>query len=95
MKLTIPETGIIEITDHATSMRGPQAVNVYKLAMLIQGLKLELRCPGLKFSRFGSALKFAKRETGLKTNDRAKHVGRLELMLEQAKTEVVYVDSRI
>jgi hypothetical protein len=94
MKLTIPETGIIEIADSHTSMQGPKAVNVYRLAMLIQGLKFELKCPGLKFTRLGSALKFAKVETGLRTNDRAKHVARLELMLEQAKSEVIYVDSQ-
>jgi len=96
--MSIMENGLkpmdtIEVREGGSiSCDGPKAVNVFRLATLVSGLKLEMKCPGLKLSRHGSALKFAKPITGLKTNDRAKHVARAELMLEQAKTEVVYVD---
>lgn len=76
----------------ARSFTGRDAVEVYRLATLISGLRLELKCPGLKLSRHGSALQFAKQITGLKTNNRAKHIARAELMLEAAKRAVVYVD---
>ena len=74
------------------SMVGRDAVEVFRLATLISGLRLELKCPGMKMSRHMSALKAAKTITGLKTNDRAKHLARAELMLEQAKSQVVYVE---
>jgi hypothetical protein len=80
----------IEVTAHATIMQGPKAVEVFRLASLVMGLKLEINCPGMKMSRI-SALAAAKGITGLKTNDRAKHLARAQLMLEQAKTEVTYV----
>jgi hypothetical protein len=76
----------------ATNMVGPKAVDVFRLAALVSGLRLELKCPGMKMSRHLSALAAAKTITGLRTNDRAKHLARAEIMLEQAKTEVVYVD---
>lgn len=75
------------------SCDGPKAVNVFRLASLASGLKLELKCPGMKLSRHGSALKFAKQITGLKTNDRAKQLARVELMLKQAHTEVIHIDA--
>jgi hypothetical protein len=82
----------IIVAEHSTSMVGPKAVDVFRLAVLVNGLKLEIRCPGMKLSRHGSALAFAKQITGLKTNDRRKHLERVELMLEQAKREVLYVE---
>ena len=81
----------IKIGDGSTSFVGPHAVDVMRLATLISGLRFELRCPGIKISKHGSALKFAKSITGLKTNDRQKHLDRAMLMLEAAKREVVYV----
>jgi hypothetical protein len=84
-----------KITVHATgsvSCDGLPAVQVFRLVTLASGLKLEMKCPGLKLSRHGSALKFAKPITGLKTNDRAKHLERVELMLEEARKHVVYLN---
>jgi len=74
------------------SLVGPKAIDVMRLATLLSGLKFELRCPGMKMSRVGSALKFAKPLTGLKTNDRAKHIERIEMMLAQAHREVLHID---
>jgi hypothetical protein len=74
------------------SFHGPDAVNIFRLAHLISGLKLEMK--GLRMSRHISALAVAKQETGLKTNKRELHVARLEIILENAKRGVVYVDER-
>lgn len=86
------EIGIIE--SHASSgisCVGRPAVEVFRLAALVQGLKLEIKSPGLKMSRHGSALKFAKQITGLKSNDRAVQLARAEMMLEEARGHVVHV----
>jgi hypothetical protein len=74
---------------------GPKAVNVFRLASLVSMLRLELKCPGLRMSRHMSALQAAKTITGLKTNNRAKHLERAEIMLEQAKSEVLYVEREV
>jgi len=80
------------IDNGGASFHGPDAVNVYRLAALISGLKLEMK--GLRMSRHISALAVAKRETGLKTNKRELHIARLEIMLENAKRAVLYVNER-
>lgn len=76
----------------ATSFTGRKAVEVFRLATLASGLKLEISCPGMRMSRHITALKAAKQLTGLKTNDRAKQLVRVLLMLEQAKSEVLYIE---
>jgi len=81
----------IKTTDACTVMQGRKAVAVFTLAALAAGLRLEMRCPGMKMSRHLSALAAAKARTGLRTNSRAKQLERVLLMLEQAKSEVVYV----
>ncbi len=84
-------TDTITIRDgHATSFDGRGAVEVYRLATLISALKLEIACPGMKAVR-GGALKVAKQITGLRTNDRAKHIAAVEKMLAEAKAAVQYV----
>lgn len=83
----------IEISNgNATSFVGRDAVEVFRLAALISALSLEIKCPGMQMSSRMSALKAAKGITGLKTNKRELHLARAKIMLEQAKTEVVYVD---
>lgn len=77
----------------ASSFTGRKAVEVFRLATLASALRLEIRCPGMKMSRHLSALAAAKQHTGLKTNDRQKQLERVLVMLDQAKTEVLYVDS--
>jgi hypothetical protein len=66
-----------------SSAEGPGAVRAFGLRVLASGLKLEMKCPGLKMSKV-SALKQAKAVTGLKTNDRAKHLAKVEEMLQAA-----------
>jgi len=70
---------------------GPDAVRAYGLRVLISGLNLEIRAPGLRFSRGQSALSQAKALTGLKTNDRAKQVEALTRLFNEqvAKCEIV------
>lgn len=81
----------IELHSHgSTSFVGETAVDVFRLTVLISSLRLELKT-GMKMSRGMSALKAAKRITGLKTNDRAKQIARAELMLENARRSVVVI----
>jgi len=80
------------IDNGGASFSGPKAVNIFRLAHLISALKLEGK--GIRMTRGFSALAVAKRETGLKTNKRELHIARLEIMLENAKREVLYVDER-
>lgn len=72
------------------SCDGPVAVDAFRLRCLVSALTLEIKCPGMKAFR-GGALKAAKRITGLKSNDRAKHVEAAERMLAEqvAKCTVV------
>jgi hypothetical protein len=56
-----------QITHHAgggTSITGRGGVDVFQLLVLANGLELEMKCPGMKLTRLGSALKFAKQRTG-------------------------------
>lgn len=82
--------GVIDVQPSHTAITGRPAIELYALLQLRSGLKLELRCPGMKFSRMGSALKFAKQRTGLRTNDRAKHIERLDLMIEELRAHVIW-----
>ena len=74
-----------------SSMVGRDAVEVARLAVILSGLRLEIRCPGMKLTRHMSALAAAKQATGLRTNKREVQLARIELMLKAAKRAVVYV----
>lgn len=74
--------------DGSGSFNGEDAVNVFKLALIANSLKIELAFPQFKLT----ALKAAKEMTGLKTNNRAVQLDRILVMLEQAKTQVVYLE---
>lgn len=74
----------------SVSFVGYEAVDVFRLATLISALGFELKT-GMKMSRHMSALAAAKRITGLKTNDRAKHIERAKILLENAQARVVHV----
>jgi hypothetical protein len=76
----------------ATMAAGRDAVEVFRLATLISALKLEKK--GIRMTRGYSALSVAKQTTGLRTNDRDTQIARIEVMLEQAKREVLYIDER-
>ena len=77
----------------AIIVEGEKAIAVLRLASLAAGLKLEIRCPGLKMSRRLTALQAAKLTTGLKTNDRAKQLEVIEHLLEELKKQVTYVET--
>ena len=70
---------------------GPAAIELVALIHLKAALNLEIKCPGLRMSRRMSALAAAKRWTGLSTNDRTKHLERIEEMLAEVNTRVVHV----
>jgi hypothetical protein len=74
------------------SFVGCEAVNVFKLATLISALEFEHKT-GMKMSRHISALAAAKRITGLKTNDRTKHIARVKILLENAQAQVLHVNT--
>jgi hypothetical protein len=78
--------------DGSGSFNGKNAVNVYKLALIAQGLKLELAAPHLIDNI--SNLSKAKKMTGLRTNNRGVQLERILLMLEQAKSQVVYLEDK-
>ena len=73
------------------SVDGPVAVDAFRFRCLISALQLEIRCPGLKAVR-GGALKAAKRITGLKTNDRAKHIAEAERLMAEAVAQCAVVE---
>lgn len=73
----------------AQSFVGRDAVEVFRLATLISGLKLESK--GMRVSRHVNCLKVAKQTTGLRTNDRQKHIDRLQVMLAEQKEKVAHV----
>lgn len=92
---TIKPTSTIELSSNFTegggaSFIGRDAVEVFRLASLISAIRLESK--GIRLSRGLSALKIAKVTTGLRTNNRDKQIARLQIMLENAKRAVTYVE---
>jgi hypothetical protein len=86
------EIGTIEHGSRGGYMAsGRPAVDLIALIHLKSALKLEINCPGLRMSRHMSALKAAKTRTGLRTNDRAAHLARVEAMIEEANSRVIHV----
>jgi hypothetical protein len=77
--------------DGSGSFNGENAVKVYVLTNLACCLKIELACPEVR--RVLSALKAAKLITGLNSPKRQVHLERVLIMLEQAKTQVVYLEA--
>lgn len=77
---------------NAQSFSGHEAVEVYRIATLISGLKLEK--VGMKVSRHVNCLKIAKQMTGMRTNDRDAHIARLTVMLADMKyyATITYLD---
>lgn len=74
----------IEQKPYATTFSGEPATRVFQMRTIIGALELEQK--GIKF-RF-SALKKAKQLTGLKTNDRNKHIAALREKVEEMLKEV-------
>lgn len=86
-------TDHIHYTDSATTFSGPNAVELFRLASLKAALGLEMRT-GLRMSRRYTALAAAKHITGLKTNDRAKHLAWCEQRMTELKAALPVVDDR-
>lgn len=59
-----------------------ETIERFQVRVLISALKLEQK--GMKRSRRPSALAIAKKLTGLKTNDRAKQIERLDQLSKEA-----------
>lgn len=73
---------------------GTEAIEAYRLRVLISGLKLEHRTGGkMRVSRNVNCLAIAKKTTGLKTNDRLKHIERLEAMLNAQLDKTLIVEA--
>lgn len=77
----------IEHFPGGTMFSGPKAVEIFRLHALASALSLETK--GIRLSKGRSALKAAKLATGLRSNDRLKHIARIAVMLEGLKREVV------
>lgn len=72
-----------------TVFAGADAVALYQLMALRSALGLELK--GLRLSRGASALKTAKRMTGLRTNDRNAQIAALSGMIDSAHGKVQHI----
>lgn len=73
----------------AEACSGPDAVEVYRLALLLQGLKVE--ATGMRMSaKVPKATTICRRQYGLKGN-REKMIQQVEKLLEAAKAKVTYV----
>jgi len=72
------------------SVEGPQAIEAYRIKVLISGLKLEMS--GMRVSRGVNCLKLAKQLTGLKTNDRERQIYRLQHIFNNALSKVLIVE---
>jgi phage FluMu protein Com len=59
-------------------------MTLIQLVVIKNGLEFEIKCPKCKFLR-GGILKHAKSATGLKTNDKAKHLEVIEKMVSEAR----------
>lgn len=82
---------IINNGKEVSSIQGPEAMDAFRIRMLISGIKFE-KDTGMRMSRGVNCKKLAKQMTGLKTNDIAKLTERLELMLEQRLSQCVIVN---
>lgn len=90
--MAIKKLDVIHVQkDGGGSFQGENAVAVWRLALIAQGLKLELSKPP-EAKPFSSNLRAAKAMTGLRTNKREVQLERILIMLEQAKSQVVYLE---
>lgn len=79
---------MIEVTKAGTVLTG-KGLDLYFLLSLQSALNLELK--GIRIRRNFSALKRAKEVTGLKTNDRQKHIDALRDMVNELSAKVTRV----
>lgn len=82
MKLDINPTNVIENSKgQLQSVRGPEAVQAFRLRTILVGLRFEAKTH-MRMTRGRSCKALAKEETGLKTNDVAKLIEALEAKLD-------------
>lgn len=72
-----------------TAYVGEVATSIFTLLTLRSSLQMELS--GIMLSAKVTALSIAKGYTGLTTNDRAKHIERVSVMIDQARAQCVTV----
>ena len=72
-----------------TLVEGRDSMEVIRLATHVAALNFNIKT-GYAITR-GWSLKLVKQTTGLKTNDKLKHLARLEEMLAEAKNRTTYV----
>jgi hypothetical protein len=70
---------------------GPVAVDAFRLRMIISALEFEAKT-GMKMCRF-SSIAAAKSTTGLKTNNKAKQIEALRVLLNNAVDECLVVEA--
>ena len=75
---------MIEIGEHGTTITGAH-IPLYRLMVMAQGLKLEIK--GLRFSRGRTCYALAKSEFGFKGN-KAKVLAQLQAHIEATKAEL-------
>lgn len=78
--------GIELFGNGGATIDGPEAVDYFRLCVIINALHLELKVPGLRASRF-SALKAAKLTYNVKGN-KARVVAQLEVIREVLRKEM-------
>ena len=69
-----------------------KGIEVFRLATLLSGLKLELRCPGMKMTRGPKCTTRARQLYGLKGNAE-KLIAQVEALLAKAKAETTYIET--
>lgn len=79
-KVVVTKTGTV-------AMIGKEAVNVYRLITILQGMKFELRT-GMKLTnKAPSCFTIARREFGIRGN-KAKLIEQMEEIVAQAKSQI-------
>lgn len=74
-----------------SSCVGTVAVDAFRLRVIIQALEFKEKT-GFEICRIPS-LQAAKRTTGLKTNDRQKHIAKLREMMDEAVSKCQVVEA--
>lgn len=86
-----PKNVIENENGEVRSIVGPNAIRAYTLRTLIIGLEFEAKCKGMQMTRGPKCITRAKAITGLKTNDVAKQIERLKLMINQQLDQCLVV----
>ena len=78
----------IEHSKTATTFVGPSAVDVFRMEMILRGLKFELKFPGARMTaKAPKCSTIVRREYGLKGNH-AKLIDQFEPLVEAARAKI-------